>query len=73
MEISKVNLSGLSNEQLLIVASQLSAATASASPRLESEQKAREQTWRNLERYYSLLLELKDKGTSLLSAGMDLS
>ena len=42
MEISKVNLSGLSNEQLLIVASQLSAATASASPRLESEQKARE-------------------------------
>ena len=73
MEISKVNLSGLSNEQLLIVASQLSAATASASPRPESEQKARELTWRNLERYYSLLLELKDKGTSLLSAGMDLS
>ena len=73
MEISKVKLSDLSNEQILVVASQLSAATASASPRLESEKKAREQTWRNLERYYSQLLEVKEKGTFLVSGGMDLS
>lgn len=72
MEKSSLKFSGLSDEQIILVASQLSVATCASLPCLEDEAQAFERVQRLFERHCQDLLQMKEDGVVLVSAGMNL-
>ncbi len=72
MEKSSLKFSGLSDEQIILVASQLAAATCASLPCLNDEAQAIERVQRLFERHCQDLLTRKTKGVVLMSVGMNL-
>ena len=72
MKDSTLTFSGLSDEQIILVASQLVAATCASLPPLDDEQKALERVQRLFALNCQELLERRAKGVVLMSAGMNL-
>lgn len=72
MEKSSLKFSGLSDEQLILAASQLVAATCASLPCLNDEEQALERTQRLFERHCQDLLAKRTNGVVLVSAGMNL-
>ena len=72
MKDSTLTFNGLSDEQIILVASQLVAATCASLPPLDDEQKALERIQRLFERHCQDLLAKRMNEIAQMSAGMDL-
>lgn len=72
MEKSSLKFSGLSDEHLILVASQLSATTCASLPCLDDKTQAIERVQRLFERHCQDLLKMKEDGVVQVSAGMNL-
>ncbi|WP_165177517.1 hypothetical protein [Desulfovibrio sp. ZJ369] len=72
METSSLNFSGLSDEQIILVASQLSAATCASLPCMDDEAQAFERVQRLFDQHCQDLLKKRAAAVVLVSAGMDL-
>lgn len=72
MEKSSLKFNGLSDEQLILVASQLAAATCASLPCLNDEARAIERVQRLFDQHCRELLNKREAGVVLVSAEMDL-
>ena len=72
MKDSTLTFNGLYDEQIILVASQLVAATCASLPPLDDEQKALERIQRLFERHCQDLLAKRMNEIAQMSAGMDL-
>ena len=72
MENSTLKFNGLSDEQIILAASQLVAATCASLPRLDDEREVLVRVQRLFDRHCQDLLARRTKGAVLVSAEMNL-
>ena len=72
MKKPSLNFNGLSDEQIILVASQLAVATCASLPCLNDEVRAIERVQRLFDQHCQELLNKRETGIALVSAKMDL-